>query len=110
VSRPSIFALDDFRLIDTDQADPLTTGQQHRQRARIAMTSNENGRPAKPLRRALGMLIILALVGIAPHLIAPTLNGFKLAGVPLGFAVSAQIGPVVLALMMFWIASRKVKT
>jgi putative solute:sodium symporter small subunit len=59
-------------------------------------------------RRAVLVVVLFAIFGIGLHALASTFNGIKLAGLPLGYWLAAQFGPVVLALLLAWISARKV--
>lgn len=59
------------------------------------------------LRRIALPLGLFLTVAVGLPLAAPTLNGVKLAGLPLGFWVAAQASPLLLAVAMIWLASRK---
>lgn len=72
------------------------------------MSTSDFKRPARPIRRALFALLLIAIFGGALHLLAPAANGLKLAGLPLGYEIAAQIGPLLLALIVVWLASGKV--
>lgn len=46
-------------------------------------------------------------LGLALHVFAPTLNGLKLAGLPLGYWLAAQGAPAALAALAIWLIARK---
>lgn len=52
--------------------------------------------------RTLLLVFIWLLITVALPLAAPTLNGLKLAGVPIGYWMSAQGGPLILLAMLAW--------
>ena len=58
-------------------------------------------------KRAMFVLVSFAILGIGLHLLAPTLNGIKLAGLPFGYWIAAQLGPVALALLVILTTARK---
>ena len=57
------------------------------------------------LRRVLLAVSLFLLLAIGLPLAAPTLNGLKPAGLPLGFWVSAQLAPLLMAAAALWLAS-----
>ncbi|MEQ1696352.1 MAG: DUF4212 domain-containing protein [Hyphomicrobiaceae bacterium] len=59
-------------------------------------------------RRAILFLVLFAIFGIGLHLLAPTFNGLKLSGLPLGYWIAAQLGPLLLAVAFVWFSARKV--
>ena len=64
------------------------------------MTPNER-------RRAFLICVLFLVFGVAMHCLAPTLNGLKLAGLPMGYWLAAQGGPLLLALALVWLSSGK---
>lgn len=72
------------------------------------MKASTPGAPA-PIskRRAIFVLVFFAILGIGLHLLAPTLNGIKLAGLPFGYWIAAQLGHVALALLVILTTARK---
>jgi putative solute:sodium symporter small subunit len=64
-------------------------------------------------RKALGALLVcvaMVSLGVGIHMFAPTLNGLKVSGLPLGYWMAAQGGPIVLAIVFAAWRSRKSTT
>jgi putative solute:sodium symporter small subunit len=58
-------------------------------------------------RRTLLYSVLFAIFGVGLHAAAPTLNGLKLSGLPLGYWTSAQLGPLLLAALLIALSNRK---
>jgi len=74
------------------------------------MTQPGPHRPARPIRKALLALATIAMFGAAMHVLAPAANGIKIAGLPLGYEIAAQIGPLILALLVIFMSRSKVRS
>ena len=61
----------------------------------------------KERRRALLICVVFPIFGVALHCLAPTLNGLRLAGLPLGYWIAAQGGALLLAFALVWLSSGK---
>ena len=61
-------------------------------------------------RRGLLVVVLVAVFGIGLHLLAPTFNGIKLSGLPLGYWIAAQLGPLMLAVLLVRLSNRKAPT
>ncbi len=53
---------------------------------------------------AIGLWLVF---GLLVHMVAPTLNGVKLAGVPLGYGLATTGAPVLLLGLALWLAPRR---
>ncbi len=63
-------------------------------------------------RRILLVVALFAVFGVGLHVLAPTINGMtfngiKLTGLPLGYWIAAQLGPLLLALLVVWLSKHK---
>jgi putative solute:sodium symporter small subunit len=56
-------------------------------------------------QRRLILLVLFAAFGIGMHILAPTANGLKFEGVPLGYFLAAQGGPILMALLLVWLTA-----
>jgi len=74
------------------------------------MTQSGPPPPARPIRRALMALATIAVFGVAVHVLAPAANGVKIAGLPLGYEIAAQIGPLVIAFLVILMSKSKVRS
>lgn len=65
--------------------------------------------PIDPIskRRTLLVVVLFAVFGVGLHVLAPTINGIKLTGLPLGYWIAAQLGPLLLALLVVWLSKHK---
>jgi putative solute:sodium symporter small subunit len=64
-------------------------------------------------RKALGaflVCVVMVSLGVGIHIFAPTLNGLKVSGLPSGYWMAAQGGPIMLALVFASWLSRKSST
>jgi len=55
-------------------------------------------------------LATIAVFGVAVHVLAPAANGVKIAGLPLGYEIAAQIGPLVIAFLVILMSKSKVRS
>ncbi|MFN6953677.1 MAG: DUF4212 domain-containing protein [Acetobacteraceae bacterium] len=55
------------------------------------------------------MLAIWFIAGFAIHVFAPTLNGVRFLGFPLGFYMAAQGSLIIFVVSLFWFASAQNK-
>lgn len=53
------------------------------------------------------VLIMWVLAGFVVHLFAPSLNGIRVLGFPLGFYIAAQGSLIVFVVGLFWFAKRQ---
>ncbi|HYH18522.1 MAG TPA: DUF4212 domain-containing protein [Azospirillum sp.] len=53
------------------------------------------------------MLAIWFLASFVIHLFAPSLNGIRFLGFPLGFYMAAQGSLIIFVVMLFWFARRQ---
>lgn len=56
-------------------------------------------------RRELLLLCLFLTIGVAVHVLAPTANGLKIAGLPMGYWLAAQLGPLLLAFILVWLSA-----
>lgn len=59
-------------------------------------------------RRTMFLVVLFPIFGVGVHVFAPTFNGLKLSGLPAGYWIAAQLGPVLLALILVCLPARKV--
>lgn len=71
-------------------------------------SSSPESLPSISKKRAFLALVLFAICSIGLPALAATFNGLKLAGLPLGYWMAAQLGPLFLALLLAWISARKV--
>lgn len=64
------------------------------------------------LTRKMAVAVVLswAMLGLAMHAFAPTFNGLKPGGVPLGYWLSAQGAPLLMGLLLLWLAAARGRT
>jgi putative solute:sodium symporter small subunit len=53
------------------------------------------------------VLAVWAIAGFGIHLFAPSLNGIKILGFPLGFYFAAQGSLIIFVVGLFWFAKRQ---
>ena len=63
--------------------------------------------PKSFARRTLCVCSVFLVLGVGIHVFAPTLNGLKMFGLPAGYAIAAQGGPLLLAVLFVMWRSRK---
>ena len=94
-SPQSTIALGDFGLVIMVQID-------------VPPNAGTRPMPATNLRQPALVCLLFFSVGVGLHVVTPTLNGLNMMGIPAGYWVSAQGGPVVLALLLGMLRSRKI--
>jgi putative solute:sodium symporter small subunit len=71
---------------------------------RVATNDNEQRHWGATTRLTVLMLVIWVVFSFIIHMFAPTLNGTKVAGFPLGYYMAAQGSLIVFVAILFWFA------